>query len=96
MGTDRWKGYPDSPIFQGRKLKQVTPDDNNDLPVVPKALYVTGAGNLSVLPVDGYEDAAGADAGALTKAVAVGDIFDMVLVKRVKATGTTATVVAII
>jgi hypothetical protein len=32
MSVDPFKGWPDSPLKQGRILKQVTPDDANDLP----------------------------------------------------------------
>jgi hypothetical protein len=94
MPRDQFKGWPPVQIAPGRKLKAVTPDDANDLPAVPKALYVTVTGNLKVTAVDGNEDAAGADLGPVTFAVTAGQIFDFVIVGRVWATGTTATVLA--
>jgi hypothetical protein len=50
-----FKGWPDDPRKQGRKVRQVTPSDVDELKTVPKALFITGAGNLCVEPADGYE-----------------------------------------
>jgi hypothetical protein len=76
---------PDSPMQQGRKLVLVTPDNATDLPDFPKALLIGGtAGNISIDPID----------GGLTAAivpVTAGQTFDAVRVRRVRATGTTAT-----
>lgn len=96
-GKDPFKGYPDSVFTQGRKLKQVTPSDVNDLPDVPKCLFVTVAGNLAITAAEGNETAAGVDLGtSIIFAVTAGQIFDLVRVGRVWATGTTATVLAAI
>lgn len=94
--VDPFKGWPDSPLKQGRVLKQVTPDDANDLPNIPKALFVTVTGNLAIRAVDGNFDAAGAALGSIIFAVVAGQIFDLVQVGRVYATGTTATVLAVL
>lgn len=70
---------------QGRKLTAITPSDTVDLTDVPKALLIGGtAGNISIDPVDGT-------ATAVIIPVTAGQTFDAVRVKRVRATGTTAT-----
>ena len=69
---------------QGRKLTLVAPNDGADLADIPKALLIGGAGNISIDPVDG-------PATAAVIPVAAGQVFDAVRVKRVRATGTTAT-----
>jgi hypothetical protein len=52
---DPFAGYPDSVISQGRKLKQITPHDVNDLPIIPallcKALFCTVAGTFDAARV---------------------------------------------
>lgn len=94
--VDPFKGWPDTPLKQGRILKQVTPDDANDLPIIPKALFVTVSGNLAIRAVDGNFDANGNAVGAIVFAVVAGQIFDLVQVGRVFATNTTATVLAVL
>lgn len=74
---------------QGRKLVAITPSDANDLSVssidIPKALLIGGTGgNISIDPVDGT-------ATAVVIPVTAGQVFYAVRVKRVRATGTTAT-----
>jgi hypothetical protein len=68
----------------GRKMYAIAPADGADLTNVPKALYITGAGNISIDPVDG-------PGTALVVGVPANYVFDLVRVKRVRATGTTAT-----
>lgn len=93
--TDPFRGYPDSPIASGRRLRQVNAD-GNELLNVPKALYVTVTGNLHFDPVNGYEDAAGAAIVAgITLAVTQGQIIDWIRVKKVYA-DSTATVLAVL
>lgn len=83
-------------LTQGRRVRQIATSDTVDLKDVPKALYITGTGNLCVEPVDGYEDSSGSTlTGGVTFAVTAGDTFDKVRVRRIYATGTTATAVAI-
>lgn len=65
-------------------LKAVTPDNSNDLPFgVASALYCSGAGNVNIDTVNGdtVVIAIGAGWTSLTK----------ILVRRVRATSTTAT-----
>lgn len=59
----------------------VTPNDGADLAVIPKALYIGGAGNIVVN---------GADGNAATFAVTAGQILP-IRARRVRATSTTAT-----
>lgn len=60
----------------------VTPDDSNDLAHVTRALYVGSVGDVTVVMKDG-------DTVTFT-AMAGGQIYPL-RIKRVKATGTTAT-----
>lgn len=70
---------------QGRKLTLITPNDGADLTDVPKALQIGGTGgNISIDPVDGVPT-------AVIIPVVAGQVYDAVRVKRVRATGTTAT-----
>jgi hypothetical protein len=57
--ADPFKGWPDDPRKQGRKVRQVTPSDTDELKTVPKALFILTNGNICVEPADGYEDPAG-------------------------------------
>lgn len=60
----------------------ITPDDNADLPHVTRQIYVTGnAGNISVVWRNGTTS---------LEPVQTGDVLDW-RIKRVMATGTTAT-----
>ncbi len=64
------------------KAVAVTPSDGADLASIAGALYIGGAGNLSLILAD--------DSAAVTFNAAAGDILRL-KVKRVRATGTTAT-----
>lgn len=61
----------------------ITPNDGADLPEVVRALYVGGAGDISVILV-------GDSSAVVLVAVPVGSLLP-IRVKRVRATGTTAT-----
>ena len=64
-------------------LGAVTPNDGTDLPAVAKALWIGGAGNVSIIAEN--------DTAPVTlNSVAAGTMIT-VRVKRVRATGTTAT-----
>lgn len=70
-------------ILTAQKAVAVTPSDTVDLVNgATKGLYVGGAGNVAVLMQDGSDVA--------FTALAIG-VFHNISVKRVKATGTTAT-----
>ena len=45
---DKFSDYPTSLTAPARDGATVTPDDVNDLTILPRALYVGQAGNLSV------------------------------------------------
>lgn len=66
----------------------VTPNDNTDLTFVTRAVYVGGAGNITVNMADGT-------AGIVFSAVPVGTVLP-IAVSRIKATGTTATLLVAI
>lgn len=80
--ADKWANITDL-TAQGRTATAVTASDSTDLTDVPKALWIDVAGNVSVDPVDG-------PGTAVVFTVPAG-VFDAVRVKRVRATGTTAT-----
>ncbi|MBX6746128.1 MAG: hypothetical protein IRY87_29180 [Acetobacteraceae bacterium] len=78
----------DDPVTaSARKIAVVTPDDANDLPRVTKALWVTATGTLSIIAVD--------DSAAVSLGTVPAGTLIPVRARRVMATGTTATVVAL-
>lgn len=84
--ADEFAGYSASPNSFGRRGSVVTPNDSADLTNVSKGLLVVVTGNLVFIPVDN------ADGAPLTwSSVPVNTIVPY-FVRRVKATGTTATV----
>ena len=62
----------------------VTPDDNNDLAYVSRAIYVGGAGNLEVVMLDGQT--------VVFSGVTAGTVLP-IRVTRVKSGSTTATLI---
>ncbi len=75
----------DTPIAPARNVTLLTPDDNNDLANVAKALWVGGAGNISLIAVD--------DSAAVTiSGIAAGSVLP-IRAKRVRSTGTTTTLI---
>ncbi len=60
----------------------ITPDDNNDLPVPIRGIYIGSSGNLKVLLQD--------DTNAVTFVGLIVGILLSIQVKRVYSTGTTA------
>jgi hypothetical protein len=88
--SDLWKGIGADLHSPARKLAAVTPSDTADLADVAKSLLVLAAGNVVVIPVDNQ------DTEAFTfTSVAAGTVIK-VIARRVKATGTTATVAAMV
>jgi hypothetical protein len=75
--------FPEDSVFtQARRVRAVTPDNDNDLATgVCKALLIGVAGTVSVIAAD--------DTDAVTLTVEAGVL--PVRVRRVRATGTTAT-----
>lgn len=80
---DRFENV-DGPTVQGRTATLVTPNDSADLAESPKALLIGGtAGNIAIDAVNGATN--------MIIPVVAGQLFDAVRVRRVRATGTTAT-----
>lgn len=76
-----------SPMTFGRRGRAVTPDDDNDLPNGPvKAVTLITDGNISILPIDN------ADGDPISYTGQVAGFMPPFMVRRVLATGTTATV----
>jgi hypothetical protein len=79
----------DTTDFPATRLRAITPNDATELQYVPKALYIGGAGNVSILA---QEDSA----PVTLTAVPSGTIIP-VRARIVRSTGTTATnIVALI
>ena len=75
---------------QARRAVPVTPNDSANLPeLTPKALWVSAAGTVTVIPA-GQE----ADTGVALGDLPAGTVIP-IRVRRVMATGTTATVLAL-
>lgn len=79
--ADRYEGSFVGLSDPSRSVSRVTPDDGSDLPNVPRMLHIGVAGNISFIAAE--------DTEVITQPVPAG-IFP-VMVKRVLATGTTAT-----
>lgn len=77
----------DVTIF-GSKSRNITPSDTVDLTMYAKAINVTAAGNLVILPVGNTDNAA----GLVTYTAAPVGFIPPYRVRRVNATGTTASV----
>lgn len=78
--------FPPTPLSFGRRGRLVTPSNTTDLPVLAKTVVVVGAGNVAVLPINNPDN---------EPIVFTGCEMGFVVpyqVRRVLATGTTATV----
>lgn len=70
-------------LGSSRQAKAITPNDSTDIDPKPcRAVYIGGAGNISLIPEGGSE--------AVTFAVIAGQVLP-VRAKRIMATNTTAT-----
>ncbi|MCX8507730.1 MAG: hypothetical protein ORN49_02430 [Rhodobacteraceae bacterium] len=79
---DKFSDYPTSLTAPARDAVAVVPSDSVDLQMVPRALYVGQAGNLSVRLAEGT---------SLTFSNVPAGSFLPLRIKGVNATGTTAT-----
>lgn len=80
--SDAFSTHADSVFSPARRLRAVTPSDSTDLTAgIAKALLIGVGGTISVIAAD--------DTAAVTLTVEAGIL--PVRVKRVRATGTTAT-----
>jgi hypothetical protein len=83
---DRHAAIGDATDYPAKSIVAVSPNNDADLAFVCKALLVTVSGNVSFIAQE--------DATAVTIPVVAGQILP-IRVKRVRATGTTATVYAL-
>ncbi|HEV2746419.1 MAG TPA: hypothetical protein VGW34_03865 [Allosphingosinicella sp.] len=81
MPIDPYQGYTSPVHAQADNWDAVTPDDDEDLPNVPKALWANVAGDIALVGEDGHEEIFAVPASVPIPLRA----------RRVKATGTTAT-----
>lgn len=81
---DVYRNTFESATNQARQAAVVTPDNDADLPEYAKALYIGVAGDITVVPMEATDDN-----GVLFKDHPAG--YMPVMVRRVLATGTTAT-----
>lgn len=80
--TDRFSKHTSSLESPATGAFQITPDDNNDLQEITRALYVGTSGDISITMMDGQE--------VLFSTVPAGMILPIRAV-RIKSTNTTAT-----
>ena len=83
--SDKFGQNADSVFAPARNIFSVTPSDSVDLPFLPKAVYIGGAGNITFLAAD--------NSVPVTLPVLAGAILPWRL-RRIFATGTTATGIA--
>ena len=79
--ANEFQGYREGLSSPARRAETVTPSDVTDLTRDSRALYVGGAGNISIETVEG-------DSVTLNS-VPAGSVLS-IMVRRVNATGTTA------
>lgn len=82
--ADAYSTYPDLSSSPARRLRTVTPSDGADLADLPKALFVGGAGTITLIAAD--------DSTSVQLTVAAGALLP-IRAKRVLATGTSATLI---
>ena len=84
MPADRYGSFADDADNPARLAFEVTPDDAASLQILPKALLIGGAGQITLRAVDSPDD--------VTFPVASGQIVP-IRASFVRATGTTATAI---
>lgn len=82
MSVDPFRDNGDGVCASARAPFAITPHDVNELPTIPKALYVGAGGQVTLRGVDGAAD-------VVFRNVAAGQVLD-VRARFVRATGTTA------
>lgn len=83
MSIDLYRDAADSASDSARAPYAIAPHDLNELPIIPKAIYVGTGGSVALRGVGGAAD-------VVFKNVASGQVLD-VRARFVRATGTTAT-----
>ena len=81
---DPYRNTFESATNQARQAVEVTPSDGTDLAQYAKALYIGVSGDLTIIPLEAEDDT-----GVLFKDHPAG--YMPVMVRRVLATGTSAT-----
>lgn len=79
---DAFASLADSPTAPARQAAAIVPHNTNALPLLPKAIYVGAAGDITLRAVDDAAD-------VVFKSVPVGTIL-AVRASHVRASGTTA------
>jgi len=81
---DNYESQPTIMTYPARHLEAVTPHDTTELTNVSRALWIGGAGNITVLTAE--------DETVLISGIQAGTLLP-IQVKRVDATATTATLI---
>jgi hypothetical protein len=82
MAYNKFSSSSDNETYPSRNAYAVTPDDSNELSIIPKALYIGTGCNITLRSAD-------ATADVVLKNLASGQIID-IMARYVRATGTTA------
>lgn len=88
---DPYASFNVTPESSGNNAAVVVPSDTNDFVAYPKAIVVTNGGNLVVLPLKALDDGA----HLITFTGVATQFVPPFRVRRVMATGTTASVASI-
>jgi hypothetical protein len=83
MPVDNFGQFTDSPSEPATGAFVITPHASNELPFTTKAIYIGGAGDLTLRPING-------DTDVQFKNLAAGSVLD-IRAKAVRASGTSAT-----
>ena len=83
MGIDSFLQFTDSPSEPATGAFIITPHATNELPFVTKALYIGGAGDVSLRPLN-------SDTDVQFRNLAAGSVLD-IRAKAVRVSGTSAT-----
>lgn len=89
QSAEHFQGPTDAVWAQARRVATITPSDSANLALVPKALWISADGTISVIGADDDTNTAVA-LGSLTAGTVV-----PIRCKRVMSTGTTATVLGL-
>ena len=81
--NDRFRNNADSPMAPAARAFAVSPSDVSDLPEATKAIYIGGAGDVTLRPIGNTQD-------VVFVGLSAGTILD-VSASAIRATGTTAT-----
>lgn len=81
MISDGFKQFSDSPSAPARQAFAISPHDSEELSPLPKALFVAGAGSLTLCAADSSAD--------VSLSVGAGQILP-IRARFIRATGTTA------